>query len=251
MLFAPVHNEAVTKGLTDAGLKLLEGGNPLDLIAEAKGGYLLFGAHGHPACYEEKARQEGIEYADLTCPYVKSILDSLKEETREHDVIYLGEQGHQECVAALSISKRIFLFKEGTTNKLPITDLTPIFRCQTTMSLEEIAAAFEEIAGAFPGAINRARPCPATAARQALAGRIPPGAGSAVVLGSKTSRNTLSLYEAIRKKNPGLFVVRALDAGELRLSGDLLRGKAPCYLLSGASSADSSIEEAYEYLSSL
>ena len=251
MLFAPVHNEEVVSSLKKDGLVLLEGAAALDLIPEAQDGLLLFGAHGHPLAYEEKAIEEGVEFVDLTCPYVRRILEALREESQNHDIIYLGEEGHQECLASLSISKRIFLYKEGTTNKLPIKDQSPIFRCQTTMSLEEIEKARREILSVFPNAIDRAAPCPATQARQELSRHLPKNIRSAVVLGSATSRNTLSLYEAVKKENPDLFVIRALDEKEIGPYADELRQHAPVYLMSGASSAPETIKRVREYLESL
>lgn len=251
MLFPPVHNELVAKSLEESGLILLDGDDVEALIAKAKDGLLLFGAHGHPDEYEEIAKRLGVDYVDLTCPYVKHYLEALKEETKDHDVVFLGEKGHQECIAALSISPRIFLFEEGNTKEIPVKDQTPIFRCQTTVSLDELNKARAEVAEAFPCFIDRATPCSATMARQSLAWRLPSDTKSAVVLGSSTSRNTISLYEAIKRKHPEMLVLRVLNAYELAKYGDELKEKGPVALLSGTSSDDIAIEGAKAYLESL
>ncbi len=251
MLFAPVHNERVSSSLEEAGITLLEGSDPLELIGSAQGGTLLFGAHGHPDSYRQKAESLGIPYIDLTCPYVKAQERAMKKESKEHDIIYLGEENHQECIAALSIADNIFLLKEGTTKELPIKDASPIYRCQTTMELSEIEKARREIQDRFPGFIDKAAPCPATKKRQSLIGEIPEGAKLIVILGSKTSRNTNALAEAASKAFPYALVIRALDKEELFLHEEEMKGKGCCHLLSGASSDMDTILEAKEYLESL
>ena len=67
-LGALIHNEHVVSELKQKGVKVYENADDIKI-----GTLVIIRAHGVPKKTVEKLEEKGIEYVDLTCPFVKKI----------------------------------------------------------------------------------------------------------------------------------------------------------------------------------
>ena len=112
VLGALVHNQNVIEELKRNGINTLESGNDIETIKKLKpGDVLIFTAHGHDEKLDNVAKEQGLIIYDATCPKVRDNMNKIKVEIEAgHQVIYIGQQGHKETNAALSISPNVSLY---------------------------------------------------------------------------------------------------------------------------------------------
>ena len=105
------HNQVLIDDLTKKGFITLLGDEKEEIKNLNKGDVLVFTAHGHSSELDELAKEKGLITYDATC---FKVLDNLKKIKREiedgHQVIYIGQSGHKEANAALSVSNNVSLY---------------------------------------------------------------------------------------------------------------------------------------------
>src|SRR6201996_4692293 len=163
---------------------------------------LVFSADGVPKCVPAEAEQRGVFYLDATCPLVSKVHI---EAQRHHDeglhVLLIGHAGHPEVI--------------GTMGQLPPGAVTLIetvedarafqpsdperlsFVTQTTLSLDDCAEIIAALQARFPSieAPVKEDICYATTNRQEAIKRMAAQCDRVLVVGSKTSSNSLRLVE--------------------------------------------------------
>lgn len=242
-----IHNEASLSRLEEEGMKILsEKQAPLSVsLSERKEGeVVLFSAHGHPASFDETAKEKGLLAYDATCPFVKSNVE-LGRSLRP--LIYLGAKGHLECEAFLANCPDAY-FYDVPSGKGDWRDCpgAPSVLAQTTLGKNEIERAMQDIASLRPKAVLVKGRCLATVERQDALEKSSKEADATIVLGSPSSNNSRKLYEIASSNGPaylclGLAEVKKLD----------LKGFRVIALSSGASTCKETFLEVQSYLESL
>ena len=252
-----VHNEKVIASLQKRGLISLDekSGSLRDhLRSVPDGATLLFSAHGHDPRLDEVAKAKNLRTIDSTCPYVKANMEKILEALRKgFSVVYVGEKGHLECEAALSLGSNVYLYeKEGPSRKpsyLAISGSRPYVVVQTTMDEGEAREALTAIASHYPDAVYAGGRCPSTIKRQSGIAEAPQNIDLFVILGSERSNNTLRLVSLAKQTHPLATVLRVLDKEALAKENLSLYKKAA--LASGASTDPETYFEALAYLQTL
>jgi 4-hydroxy-3-methylbut-2-en-1-yl diphosphate reductase len=251
-----VHNEEVIATLEKKGIRVLseEKCSLEDAIEKIPfGSVLVYSAHGHSAVIEQAAAKRGLRTYDSTCRYVKENLLSIKAALLSgHEVIYIGQKGHLECLASLALGPGVHLYDPSSPSAfswVSLHDSKPLVNNQTTMSFLELSSAHADILSHLPGATIEDERCHSTTLRQQAIGKAPSDVDLFVILGSEKSNNTAKLVEIAKVGFPHALVIRALGLRELTSYN--LAGNKKAALASGASTDPATYKECASYLRSI
>ncbi len=244
------HNKTLTDDLTKEGLITLNDNDEFAAIDSLKpGDVLIFTAHGHGEDIENKGREKGLIIYDATCFKVKSNLEKIKREVEHgHQVIYIGQMGHKETNAALSVSKNVSLYDtQLLINYYLITDKNPYVINQTTLNYKSLNKYYSDILEHFPGARIENEICAATRLRQEAVTKIEKDTDLIIVVGHQKSSNSNKLFEIAKSNYPNAFVLMVNDLEELSTIKDI-ETKKKAAVISGASTPQYVVEDIYKYL---
>lgn len=256
LLGSLVHNEEAIKELTEEGFILLDEreGDLLSLLQSVpESSVLVFSAHGHPSFFDECAKKKKMIVYDATCEKVKKNLETISYFIHAgREVIFLGEPKHLEANAALSIGEKVHLLDPKKMNEFPfekVKDKAPAFLSQTTMGEEEVRLGGKFVLDHIPATFVIDGRCESTKRRQFALRLAPSESDLIVVLGSKSSNNTMKLVSIAKESHPDARVFRALDLEELQKFN--LSHYSYCILASGASTSPKVYDECFHYLESI
>ncbi len=191
---APVHNERVTRALEERGLRAATS------VADIPEGTYIISAHGAaPEVYDE-ARQRGLKLLDTTCPIVTSLQRKAKRlQDDGYQVIILGERAHAEIMGVLGhLNYDADVISEPEeAHTVPIRKSKVALVSQTTHAVpafEQATAILRERAESFE-AVNTV--CWTVDERVEAALEFAPTVEAMVVVGSRTSSNTLKLADQL------------------------------------------------------
>ena len=162
------HNQSLIDSLTNEGFVTLDGSEYEEINKLQKGDVLVFTAHGHDEKLDKIAKDKGLITYDATCFKVQDNLNKIKREIANgHQVIYIGQSGHKEANAALTVSDKVSLYDTKLLiNYQLITDKSPFVLNQTTLNFYELRKYHEDILKHYPGARIENEICNATRLRQ-------------------------------------------------------------------------------------
>ena len=243
------HNQTLIDDLTKQGFVTLLGNEEEEINKLKQGDILVFTAHGHSENLDELALKKGLITYDATCFKVKSNLDKIKSEVEAgHQVIYIGQAGHKETIAALSVSDKVSLYDTKLLiNYQLITDKKPYVINQTTLNYFELNNFYEDIKRHIKGARIENEICDATRLRQEAMLKIEDDTELIVVVGHSKSSNTTKLFDIAKKHYPDALVMMVNDANSMKIF-DLSSIKKAA-IASGASTPSYIVDEIYDYLS--
>ena len=243
------HNQTLIDSLTNEGLITLSDVDEIkSLESLKKGDVVIFTAHGHSDKVEQKAKELGLIIYDATCFKVKSNLEKIKEEIKAgHQVIYIGQKGHKETNAALSVSDNVSLYDTKLLiNYYLITDKNPYVINQTTLNFQELNKLHQDILSHIPGARIENEICAATRLRQEAVSKIDKDTDLVIVVGHQKSSNSNRLFEIAKNTCINSMVIMVNDLKEL-LTYDI-DDKEKAAIVSGASTPQYVVDEIYNYL---
>ena len=250
VLGALVHNQTVIDELKNNNIETLESGDEINTIKKLnKGDVLIFTAHGHDEKLDEVAKNQGLIIYDATCPKVRSNMEKIKQEIKAgHQVIYIGQKGHKETNAALSISKDVSLYDtQLLINYQLITDKSPLVINQTTLNFFSLNSIHEDIKKHIPEARIENEVCAASRLRQAAVANISKDNDLIIIVGDKTSSNSLKLFDIAKENFPTSMVIMVHDLEDLKNNYNI-EGKKKAAISSGASTPNAVVQEIYQYL---
>ena len=245
------HNQSLINDLYKEGIETLEDKDEIAALKTLnRGDVIIFTAHGHDEKLEKLAEQLGLIIYDATCFKVKSNLDKIKKEINDgHQVIYIGQKGHKEANAALSVSNNVSLYDtQLLINYYLITDDSPYVINQTTLNFYELSKYHKDILEHIPGARIENEICAATRLRQEAVTKIDEDTDLIIVVGHPKSSNSNKLFEIAKSRFENAKVCMVCDLQDL-FSNDLdfeLYKKAA--VVSGASTPQYIVDEIYNYL---
>ena len=235
-----VHNNFVVKSLEEEGIKTAYIINDIP-----DGSVVIFSAHGHKEELDAKARKKKLIVYDSVCPKVLSNIKLIKENLAQgHQIIYIGQEGHPEAEACLSLNKKVILFhKNILKNYQSINDESPLVINQTTLNILDIKDIHEDIKKAFPQARIMDEICPSTRLRQEAIRNLDDDVDLIIVVGDTYSSNTRRLFEIAKQSHPEVASIMISSKDELDAS--LFANKNHIVISSGASTPMEIIDAVY------
>ncbi len=198
-----VHNELVSKALKKMHVQTLDSSKDLKkTLEELNKGIVVTSAHGISNKEIEIIKSLGFSHFDATCNVIKHIQELIKNDVKNHDVIYIGNKNHPEVKAILAISNKLHSISNVNDIKnLELVDTTPVVYCQTTLSHHDVANLYSELEKVYPKAIFNKEICNAVSLRQHALIHALDEANLVIVVGSKLSSNTSSLVKIAKEAN--------------------------------------------------
>jgi 4-hydroxy-3-methylbut-2-enyl diphosphate reductase len=210
-----VHNHHVVDDFKERGVVFVES---LDEVPDNS--VLIFSAHGTAPGVIEAAKERGLQFIDAVCPLVTKVhLEIMRAIKTDKKVFYIGHRGHQEVLGAIGYSpdnrdngtndtckeqfnpqQNIFLLErveEVSLLKQSLGDVNAVVATQTTLSVDDTKAIMDELAINF-SRVELPRSddiCYATQNRQDAVKELVKVSDYILIIGSKTSSNTLRLLE--------------------------------------------------------
>jgi len=236
-----VHNHHVVDDFKERGVIFIE-----ELAEVPDDSVLIFSAHGTAPEVIEAAKARGLKFIDAVCPLVTKVhMEIMKAIRDDKKVIYIGHRGHQEVLGAIGYSpdnsdkgtkathkdqfnpeQKIFLLE--TTQAVPklkvaIGDVPCVVATQTTLSVDDTQTIISQLAKEF-SQIELPKSddiCYATQNRQDAVKELAKVTDLILIIGSKTSSNTLRLVELAKNlgkdcelvPDPKDFDIASLQAG--------------------------------------
>ena len=232
-----VHNEDSLKQLEKYGIKTIykHGCSFEQLIDEIKEpSMVILTAHGHAISVEEKLIKNGHCIVDATCPFVKSSFETIFKSVNEgKPVLYIGVKNHPEAIAALSLSKDVYLVDYKEQNIPDLSVLSPLVISQTTLSKYEVEEISQKISKKYPNAKFLNGICNASTKRQEALMNLEDDVDLIYIVGGSNSNNSKTLFNLASKLYPNKIVKLIQNATDINKK-DLL-GLSHIVLSSGAS----------------
>ena len=238
-----VHNNFVVSHLESQGIKTAYN---IDDIPD--GSVIIFTAHGHKRELDAIAKSKNLIVYDSVCPKVLHNIKLIEENLEKgHQIIYIGQEGHPEAEACLSLSKNVILFhKNILKNYQSIKDDSPLIINQTTLNILDIKDIHKALLEVFPKARIADEICPSTRLRQEAIQTLPNDVDLIIVVGDINSSNTRRLLEIAKQTHPSTTSVMISEAKELDLK--LIKNKNHIVISSGASTPNEIIDEVYNLI---
>jgi 4-hydroxy-3-methylbut-2-enyl diphosphate reductase len=213
---------------------------------------LVFSAHGVPKSVPAEAERRGVFYLDATCPLVSKVhIEAQRRHEEGLHVLLIGHAGHPEVI--------------GTMGQLPAGAVTLIetvedaqtfvpgdperlgFVTQTTLSLDDCAEIIAALQARFPSieAPVKEDICYATTNRQEAIKSMAERCDLVLVVGSKTSSNSLRLVEVARRA--GARAAKLIDDA-LDIDWGWMRGVGVVGVTAGASAPEVLVKGVLEAL---
>jgi 4-hydroxy-3-methylbut-2-enyl diphosphate reductase len=233
-----VHNKRVTDELEDKGLR------KIDDYENEKSGTMIIRAHGLPKVRIQQAKNRGVDVVDATCPIVLRAQEAAQMLERDgYQVVIIGDSNHAEIKgilgalenSALVIDSIEELHEAKKSYKL-LRKVGVIF--QTTHALELCNSIVNEMLMMCKEIRIINTICRPVQNRQDDALELASKVNLMIVVGSRTSANTVELAALCRYHNPNTIQVQ--NADELALSD--LDGFKVIGIASGLSTPEDLVE---------
>ena len=241
-----IHNEEVVKDLEEKGVVVLENEEQLKNLKE---GTVIIRSHGVEQRIQKMIEEQGLEYIDATCPFVKRIHKIVKEAGENNmEVVIAGNAGHPEVEGIVGWTNATATILETIEEAKAFekkTDTPVCMVSQTTFNykkFQDIVEIFEK-KGYNGSVVNTI--CNATEERQTEARKIAASVDVMIVIGGKHSSNTRKLYEICKQECENTYFIQTLDDLHLEIPKSVqLVG-----ITAGASTPKKIIEEVQNYVS--
>jgi len=239
-----IHNDEVVRRLEEQGVVTLHTEEELRSVEE---GTVILRSHGVPKYIVDLLEEKGIEYVDVTCPFVKRIHNIVFEKSADHNIVIVGNPAHPEVegICGWCLKKAdVIQTSEEAEEYQPPEPLPVCVVSQTTFNLNK----FQEILAIFEkkrydvNIVNTI--CNATAQHQGEAREIAEAADAMIVIGDTKSSNSRKLYEICKEVCDHTFFIQTVE--------DLHFPDGAAYprigITAGASTPNYIIEEVQKYV---
>lgn len=163
---------------------------------------VVFSAHGVPKSVPEEASRRNMIYVDATCPLVSKVhVEAQRHFDAEREIVLIGHAGHPEVIGTMG------QLPQGSVTLIQdvaeVADFQPkdakklAFVTQTTLSVDDTAEIVAALQAKFPeiSPPHKEDICYATTNRQEAVKALGAKADLLLVIGSKTSSNSIRLVE--------------------------------------------------------
>jgi 4-hydroxy-3-methylbut-2-enyl diphosphate reductase len=206
-----VHNKRVTDELEAKGLRKVEE------YQNEKSGTMVIRAHGLPKAKIQEAKNRGLEVVDATCPIVLRAQEAAQTlEARGCQVVIVGDKNHAEIKGILGALNQPALvidnveeLREAKQSHKLMRKVGVIF--QTTHALELCQQIINEMLMMCKEIQIINTICRPVQNRQDDAVELASKVELMIVVGSRTSANTMELAALCRHHNPNTIHVQNAD----------------------------------------
>jgi 4-hydroxy-3-methylbut-2-enyl diphosphate reductase len=163
---------------------------------------VVFSAHGVPKSVPQEASRREMIYLDATCPLVSKVhVEAQRHFDADREIVLIGHAGHPEVIGTMG------QLPEGAVTLIEdvadVADFAPknpqnlAFVTQTTLSVDDTAEIVAALQAKFPSISppHKEDICYATTNRQEAVKALSRQADLLLVIGSKTSSNSIRLVE--------------------------------------------------------
>ena len=171
---------------------------------------VIFSAHGVPKSVPAEAAARQMIYVDATCPLVSKVhVEAERHHNEGREIILIGHAGHPEVIGTMGQlpGGGITLIETVADAKrfVPKDPENLAFVTQTTLSVDDTADIVAALQARFPAmsAPHKEDICYATTNRQDAVKVLAPGAGLVLVIGARTSSNSVRLVEVALRAGAG------------------------------------------------
>jgi len=192
-----VHNRHVVERLEALGAVFVE---ELDECPDDRP--VIFSAHGVPRSVPAEARQRNMVFVDATCPLVSKVhVEAARHHDQAREILLIGHAGHPEVIGTMGQlpdgAVTLIETVEDARAYQPRDPANLAFLTQTTLSVDDTAEIVGALQARFPGIAvpHKEDICYATTNRQDAVKVLAPGAGLVLVIGARTSSNSVRLVE--------------------------------------------------------
>jgi len=243
-----VHNEEVVQQLEKMGIEVIE-----DFADAKQHSILLITAHGLDQKIIQKAKEEGFQVIDTTCPIVQKVHKFTRQFLDEgRKIVIIGHTNHIEVKGISSVAdgqaQIVSSVDEIENVNFEGTDKVGVV-AQTTFNIVKMQEIVQSLEERFPNVSFMVRDsiCHDVRRKQTETKELASQVDAVVVVGSKTSSNTTRLFEIAREVcSKTYFVGRATELEVVNWDG-----VEKIAVTGGASTPDWIIEEVVEYLNNL
>lgn len=235
-----VHNEHVKNNFESRGVIFVD-----ELSEVPDGNCVILSAHGSEIRVYEETKNRNLAVIDATCPLVIKVhLEMINAWKKGFKIIYIGHDGHQEVIGAMSNIPADSCFLVGSKQDIDTlpNDLDKIFiATQTTLSVDDTKEIIDILKNKYKEVYlpNAKDICYATQNRQDAVKELAKLTDYILIIGSKNSSNSNRLVEvAINSGTPAELVP---DPYNFKPS-ETLQGKI-VGISSGASAPERLVEE--------
>ncbi|MFN4185963.1 MAG: 4-hydroxy-3-methylbut-2-enyl diphosphate reductase [Hyphomonas sp.] len=163
---------------------------------------VIFSAHGVPKSVPAEAGRRNMIYVDATCPLVSKVhVEAERHFNAAREIVLIGHAGHPEVIGTMGQlpegSVALIETVEDARAFQPRDPANLAFITQTTLSVDDTADIVAALQSRFPGIATPHKEdiCYATTNRQEAVKVFAPGAGLVLVIGARTSSNSVRLVE--------------------------------------------------------
>ena len=192
-----VHNRHVVERLEALGAVFVE---ELDECPDDRP--VIFSAHGVPKSVPAEASRRNMIYLDATCPLVSKVhIEAERHYANAREIVLIGHEGHPEVIGTMGQlpegSVTLIETVEDVATFAPKNPDNLAFLTQTTLSVDDTAEIVAALQARFPGISTPHKEdiCYATTNRQEAVKALAPGTGLVLVIGARTSSNSVRLVE--------------------------------------------------------
>lgn len=211
-----IHNEEVVEDLRKKGVKVIDS---VEELKEIPKGTIIIRSHGISKDLFDKMSYYGHKVVDATCPFVKKIHKTVRDNPERHIVI-VGNPNHPEVEGIIGWCKsENYTVLENTDDakqfSIPLETKLCII-AQTTFNYNTFQELVEIILKKGYDIYVLNTICNATQSRQAETYEMAKKSDAMIVVGGKQSSNTRKLYEICKKECENTYYIQ--KPGDLDLS---------------------------------
>jgi 4-hydroxy-3-methylbut-2-enyl diphosphate reductase len=230
-----VHNEHVVADLERRGAVFVD---ELDEIPV--GATTVFSAHGVSPAVRELATERGLNVIDATCPLVSKVhAESRRFAAAGNTVFLIGHEGHEEIEGTYGEAPDATILVQDLHDAALVEAPDPsrvTFLTQTTLAVDETAQIVDALKERYPALRGPSSDdiCYATTNRQQAVREIAQESDLVLIVGSRTSSNSLRLVEVAEREGTPAYLVD----DETEVDAAWLKGATTVGLSAGASAPE-------------
>ena len=236
-----VHNPHVVNDLESKGAITVENVDEIPI-----GSKVVFSAHGSPPEDFKKAKEQGLQVLDATCPLVIKVHNEAKKYNRDgRKIILVGHKGHQEVKGTTGqtdmeiVDDREEFVSPEWDNSIPVAVLT-----QTTLSVDDTENSIRNIQKSFSDVLVRNDLCYATTNRQMAVKEIANHVDVFLVVGAQNSSNCNRLKEVAELNGIPAYLINSVE----ELDPKWIATAVNVGITSGASTPDSLVRGIIDFI---
>ncbi|MGI6069956.1 MAG: 4-hydroxy-3-methylbut-2-enyl diphosphate reductase [Blautia sp.] len=240
-----IHNEEVVRDLAACGVKVLE---DLEELKKLDKGIVVIRSHGVGEEVYTLLESLGLQYVDVTCPFVKKIHRIVKEESEKgRHVVIIGDPDHPEVqgICGWCRGDKTVLQSRREAEDFSINCTKPLsIVSQTTFNYNKFKDLVEilEKKRYDNNVLNTI--CNATEERQREAKEIAGTVDTMLVIGGRHSSNTQKLFEICKRECGNTYYIQTL----VDLDSEMFQFSSCVGITAGASTPNKIIEEVQNHV---